>query len=104
MQKELDRSADTNEALSDFQLYARQARPALAARGVVFKELYTRCFRVNDGERIEVFRPGSVRNIGYYFAVPGKKPHVQYGVMTSDDLIHAAERYFAADRPTRSSQ
>jgi hypothetical protein len=100
--EELDRSPDTNEALSDFQLYARQARPALAARGVAFEELYTRSFRVSDGKRVKVFRPGSVR-VGYYFAIPGKKPHLEYGVMTSDDLIDTAERYFAAGPPARSS-
>jgi hypothetical protein len=99
-QKELDGSPDTNEALSDFQLYARQARTALAARGVAFEELYTRSFRVSDGKRVKVFRPGSVR-VGYYFAIPGKKSHLEYGVMTSDDLIDTAERYFAAGAPAR---
>jgi hypothetical protein len=91
--QELERSADANEALSDFQLYARQARPALAARGVSFEELYTRSFRVSDGKHVRVFRT-TPSGVGYYFVIPGRKPHVEYGVMTSDDLINAANRYF----------
>jgi hypothetical protein len=31
---------------------------------------------------------------GYYFIAHGKKPHVEYGVMTDADLLAAAKQYF----------
>jgi hypothetical protein len=48
---------------------------------------------VSDGKHVRVFRT-TPSGVGYYFVIPGRKPHVEYGVMTSDDLINAANRYF----------
>jgi hypothetical protein len=101
-QAQMDQSPATNEVLSDFQLYAREARAAFARRGVQFEELYTRSFRVRDGKHVQIFRPGPVE-IGYYIAMPGKKPEVEYGVITSDDLVERAEAYFAA-HPAQSAE
>ena len=39
------------------------------------------------------FRP--VKGVGYYFVASGKKPRVEYGVLTDSDLLHAARNYFA---------
>lgn len=33
-------------------------------------------------------------DVGYYFISPGKQPRVEYGVMTDDDLLHAAKEHF----------
>jgi hypothetical protein len=96
---ELKADPDTNEALSDFQVYAARVRKPLNDEGVAFKELYAKSFRVQQGKRIATFRPGKVE-IGYYFAAPGKKPRIEYGVLTDDDIIKIAKGYFdQASRP-----
>ena len=33
-------------------------------------------------------------DVGYYLTVPGKKPHIEYGVMTDADLLQVANEYF----------
>ena len=92
-EKVMEKDAGTNEALSDFQLYARQVRGPLQRRGVEFRELYAPSFRLQDGKRVAQFRPGKVK-VGYYFVAPGKKPRIQYGVMTDADILQAANEYF----------
>ena len=92
---ELQKDADTNEALSDFQLYASRVREPLKRAGVEFHELYTRSFRVRVGKAVHVFRPGKVE-VGYYLIVPGKEPRIEYGVMTDTDLLQVANQYFGS--------
>src|SRR5690348_9050254 len=71
---DLDKDADLNETLSDFQLYAGQVRRPLQQRGVDFHEVYARSFRIRvDGKTI-TFKVGN--SVGYYFVMPGKKPLV----------------------------
>jgi hypothetical protein len=49
--------ADSNEALSDFQLYAERVKQPLSKLDIDFKELYFRSFCLHlSGEEI-VFRP-----------------------------------------------
>ena len=84
--KVMEKDTGTNKALSDFQLYSRQVRGSLPERrGVEFQEMYAPSFRVQDGNRVVLFRPGKVK-VGYYFVAPGKKPRIRYGVMT--DATH----------------
>jgi hypothetical protein len=90
---ELQKDADTNEALADFQLYATHVREPLKNAGIEFRELHTRSFRVRVGKVVTTFRPAKA-DVGYYFVVPGKKPRVEYGVMTDVDLLHVANDYF----------
>jgi len=40
-----------------------------------------------------VFRPAK-GNVGYYLIVPGKNPRIEYGIMTSTDLLQVANDYF----------
>jgi len=40
----LDKDADANEALADFQFYARSVRASLKKQGIEFHELYTHSF------------------------------------------------------------
>jgi hypothetical protein len=87
------KDGDTNEALSDFQYYAGKLEQPLKAAGIDFKEAYTRSFRVHLGNRLSTFRPGK-RDVGYYFIAPGKEPHIEYGVLTADDILLAAKEYF----------
>ncbi len=90
---ELQKDADTNEALADFQFYAKQVREPLKKTGVEFQEVYARSFRVRIGQEATVFRPAK-GNVGYYLIVPGKKPRVEYVVMTNTDLLQVANEYF----------
>ena len=89
---EMSKDPDMNEVLSDFQLYARNAREKLHKLGVDFKELYVDSFEIKCGGKTTVFRPGKIK-IGYYFIAPGKPPRIQYGVMTDDDILQTATEY-----------
>ena len=92
---ESQKDADTNEALADFQLYATNAREPLKNAGIEFHELYTRSFRVRVGKVVTTFHPAKV-DVGYYLVAPGKKPRIEYGVMTDADLLLLANDYFGA--------
>lgn len=90
---ELKKSPDSNEGLSDFQLFASQVRGPLKEAGIEFQEVYGEAFRVRIGQNITAFRPAK-ENAGYYLITPGKKPRVEYGVMTDTDLLRVAKEYF----------
>lgn len=92
-QAKLEKDPDTNEVLADFQLYATNAREPLRKAGIEFHELYAHSFRLRVGNRLKTFRPGKV-NVGYYLMAPGRKPRIQYGVMTDADLVQLASEYF----------
>lgn len=87
---------DTNEALSDFQVYARALRPSLAKKGIDFQEVYTRSFKVKCGGAVTTFAPGD-RVLGYYLIAPDRPPRVEYGVRTDTDLLQIANEYFAIE-------
>ena len=90
---ELKKDANTNEALADFQFYAKRVREPLKDAGIEFHELYAPSFRVRDGKTVTTFR--SVKgDIGYYFIRPDQKPRIEYGVMTDSDLLQVAREYF----------
>ena len=84
--------ADASEALSDFQFYAERIKQPLNKAGIGFQILYARSFRIRLGSETIVFRPKT--DIGYYLIAPGKKPLIEYGVMTDSDLLLVAKRYF----------
>ena len=90
---EMETDTDENEALADFQLYASQVRKPLQEAGIDFHELYVRSFRVRSGKKFVTFRPQQVE-VGYYFVEPGKKPRVEYGVMTHTDILQIAKQQF----------
>ena len=81
----------SNESLADFQFYTRQVRLPLSMEGIDFSEVYAQSFRVHIGARTNMFR---AVDVGYYFIAPGKKPHVEYGVMTDTNLLEVAKKYF----------
>jgi hypothetical protein len=89
----LQKDADTNEALADFQFYAKQVREPLKKRGIEFQEVYAQSLLVHIGQQATVFRPAKGR-VGYYLILPGKKPRIEYGVMTDTDLLQVANEYF----------
>ncbi len=81
--------------LADFQFYARKVREALKKTGIEFSEVYGNSFRVRIGKDVVLFRPAK-DNAGYYLIVPGKKPRIEYGVMTNTDLLQVAKDYFGS--------
>jgi hypothetical protein len=92
-QAKLEKDPHTNESLADFQLYARSVRAPLGKAGIEFHELYAHSFRLRVGNELTTFRPVKA-DVGYYLVAPGKKPHVEYGVMTDADLLQVANEYF----------
>jgi hypothetical protein len=100
--EELDRDPDTNESLSDFQLYAAQVREPFRKAGIDFHETYTRVFAVRANGKTTLFRTTRREEVGYYFCAPEKKPRVEYGVMTSSDLLAIAQEYFGISVPNLS--
>ena len=92
-QAKLKKDPDTNEVLADFQLYATNVRGPLKKAGIEFHELYAHSFRLRVGSRLTTFHPVKV-DVGYYLIAPGKKPRIEYGVMTDADLLKVAKEYF----------
>lgn len=92
---ELDKDPDLNETLSDFQFYVGNVRNPLRNMKIEFQVIYARSFRIRTGNNVRTFRPQKA-DVGYYFIAPGKKPRVEYGVMTDTDLIQVAHEYFGS--------
>jgi hypothetical protein len=84
-------TATSNEALADFRLYGAAARKRLEQAGVEYKEAYVSVFQVQSGGAISIVQPTT--GVGYYFAAPGKKSHITYGVLTDTDLLQQVEQY-----------
>jgi hypothetical protein len=93
---------DTNEDLSDFQYYDDEVRAPFKKAGIELHETYTRSFSVRLKGKVLEFRTTRNNDVGYYFIVPGKKPHVEYGVMTDQDLLDVAHDYFGIPVPDDS--
>jgi len=92
-QAELEKDPDANEALADFQFYAKSVREPLRQAGIEFHELYAHSFRLRVGRTLAEFRPIKA-HVGYYLVAPCKKPRIEYGVMTDDDLLGVVKEYF----------
>jgi hypothetical protein len=90
---ELSKDDGTNETLADFQYYAGKIQEPLKKAGIAFHEVYAHSFRIRNEGAETTFRPEKV-HVGYYFVVPGKKPRIEYGVMTDVDLLQIANEYF----------
>jgi hypothetical protein len=83
---------ETNEALADFQYYVGRVRAPLRNAGIELHAVYARSFQIRIGKKVTTFQP--VKAVGYYLAAPGKKPRVEYGVLTDSDLLNIANDYF----------
>jgi len=94
-QEDLDKNPDTYEALADFQVYAKQLRDRLTGTGIEFHELYVHSFRLRVGKRLLAVNV-SKAGVGYCFVTPGKKPRMEYGVMTDSDALIVAKEYFGS--------
>jgi hypothetical protein len=92
-QAKTGKGPDANEALADFQFYARNVREPFRKAGIEFHELYTRSFQLREGKKLTTFRPVKA-GVGYYLVALDKKPRIEYGVMTDSDLLQVANEYF----------
>jgi hypothetical protein len=101
-QAEAENGEGDAEALNDFDFYASKVEDRLKKAGIDFREVDARSFRVRAGKRLRSFRTGKI-GIGYYFIAPGKEPHVEFGVMTDEDLVNAAGKYFGVAIPREKS-
>ena len=86
---------DTNESLSYFQLYAASAQRRLQNAAVDLQVIYARSFQIVLDAKVTTFRPPKAEP-GYYFAMPGHKPRIEYGVMTDTDIVRIAREYFGS--------
>lgn len=91
-QEEVNKGED-EEALADFQFYFNTIKRPLNAAGISLYEADRRSFQIRDQGKVSVFKTGKI-GIGYYFIAPGKKPRVEYSVMTDADLLDVARKYF----------
>jgi hypothetical protein len=89
--------ADGNEALSDFEFYAERLKKPLSKLGIQFSVQYGRSFRIHMGSNTTVFTP-KADSPGYYLIALGRKPHIEYGVLTDSDLLPIAKQYFGTSR------
>jgi hypothetical protein len=85
--------SNANDSLSDFQAYLRKANGPLQNAGIEIHEVYARSFRIRIGPTITTYQTKKA-GVGYYLVAPGKKPRIEYGVMTDADLIGVAGEYF----------
>lgn len=92
--------SETNESLSDFQFYAGNVRLPLEKAGVDFHVVYAPSFQIRINTKTTTFRPTQAK-VGYYIAAPGKRPRIEYGVMTDTDLLQVADKYFGLTTPTQ---
>jgi hypothetical protein len=88
--------ANGNESLSDFQLYAYEAKGPLKKMGIDLLDTVAPAFRIRFGKKAtdKVTDLHPAQNIGYYFIAPGKEPRVEYGVRTDSELVAIARQYF----------
>ncbi len=93
----LNKDANLNEALSDFQYHLRKAKPRLKEFGITVHEIYSTSFKIRLPSSTTTFTAKDI-HVGYYFILPGNKPMIRYGVLTDIDLLHFAEDYFGTSK------
>lgn len=84
---------DIRESYRDFQRYVASAKQQLERHGVKVEQAVATSFTVQLGTAKMRFTPVR-RQCGYYFLAPGRQPQVAYGVISDDDIVRGAQRYF----------
>jgi hypothetical protein len=90
---QINKDADLNETLSDFQHHFQSAKPTLENAWIKVHEIYAKSFNVKLQAATTTFKPKNA-SAGYYLVMPGKKPKIHYGVVTDLDLPYIAADYF----------
>jgi hypothetical protein len=95
-QAEIDKDADENEALSDFQYYLFTMTQPMKDAGIRVELSSDPSFRVLvDGKDITVDAKAAGPNgYGYYYTEPGKSPHIETDMMTDEDFQQQSKEYF----------
>lgn len=88
---------ETGEAYEDFQLYSNRAEISLKKEDIEFHQVYALSFQISTGGKLVKFST-SKSGVGYYLIAPGKKPRIEYGVMTDTDLLSVAHEYFGSSK------
>jgi hypothetical protein len=94
-EKANSKTDDKSESLSDFQLYTASVRQPLEQAGADLEVVYSRSFQTVLDGKMTTFRPARAEP-GYYFATPGKRPRIEYGVMSDKDILRVAHEYFGS--------
>lgn len=84
---------DIRASYRDFQRYVAAAKSQLERHGVKVEQAVATSFSVQLGKAKMRFTPVR-RQCGYYFLAPGRQPQVAYGVISDDDIVRGAQRYF----------
>ncbi|HXE08525.1 MAG TPA: hypothetical protein VN612_11545 [Acidobacteriaceae bacterium] len=84
---------DIRDSYRDFQRYVASAKQQLERHGVKVEQAISTSFSVKLGTHTMRFTPVR-RQCGYYFLAPGRQPQVAYGVISDDDIVRGAQRYF----------
>jgi hypothetical protein len=84
---------DIRESYRDFQRYVAAAKSQLERHAVKVEQVVATSFTVQLGTAKMRFTPVR-RQCGYYFLAPGRQPQVAYGVISDDDIVRGAQRYF----------
>ncbi|MDR3753799.1 MAG: hypothetical protein P4K93_08945 [Terracidiphilus sp.] len=92
-QAELDRGEGDAEAASDYSYYLHNVEGRMESSGITLKSILGAHFRVKIGNKVLDVRDNGV-GVGYYFITPGKAPRLEKGVMTDEDLVLEARKYF----------
>jgi hypothetical protein len=92
-QAEADSGEDNAEALDDFNYYIFKVDKRLQRAGISIQITNALSFQIQTEKKLVTFRPKKT-DLGYYFIAPGKEPHIEYNVMTDDDILDAARKYF----------
>lgn len=91
-----DPGTGANDTLSDFQVYLNKAKDTLQRSGIDIQEVYARSFKVRVGATTTTYQTKKA-GVGYYLVFPGRKPRIEYGLMSDTDLIRVADEYFGVN-------
>jgi len=92
-EEELNKGEGDAEAADDYSYYLYKAEKRFKASGIVLRSILGTRFRVKAGDKLLDFSDDEV-GVGYYFIMPGKDAEAEKGVMTDEDLIETAQKYF----------
>ncbi len=92
-QAEADSGEGNAPALDDFNFYIFKIDKRLHRAGIAIQIVNARSFQIQTEKKLVTFQPNK-NDIGYYFIAPGKEPHIEYNVMSDEDILDAARKYF----------
>jgi len=92
-EEELNKGEGDAEAANDYSYYLYKVEKRFKTSGIALRSILGTRFRVKIGDKSIDYSDDEI-GVGYYFIVPGKEPDSEKGVMTDEDLIDTARKYF----------